>query len=76
MIGYEDVLAYWKGKKIRNAADLDEAVNGQAVNLAYNSTKIEEPTVSYADTREIFEHGRVVGYTGDIKALFAKLIRI
>ncbi|MCR5120207.1 MAG: Fic family protein [Lachnospiraceae bacterium] len=71
MIGYEDVLAYWKGKKIRNAADLDEAVNWQAVNLAYNSTKIEEPTVSYADTREIFEHGRVVGYTGDIKALFA-----
>jgi len=71
MITYESVLTYWKGKEIRNASDLDAVVNGQAVSLAYHTTKIEEPDVTFHDTREIFEHGRVQNYTGDVRALFA-----
>lgn len=71
MITYEDVLAYWKSKNVRNGADLDAIVNGMAILLAYHTTKIEEPGVTFDDTREIFENGRVVGYTGDVKELFA-----
>ena len=70
-ITYDDVVKYWKSMNISNGTDLDVAVNGMAVLLAYHTTKLEEPEVSFDDTREIFEHGRVVGYTGDIKDLFA-----
>ena len=71
MINYEDILNFWKNKNIKNSGDLDAVVNGQAVTLAYHSTKIEEPQVTFHDTREIFEHGRVTSYSGDIKSLFA-----
>ena len=68
---YSDILRFWKEKRIKDSGDLDAVVNGQAVTLAYHSTKIEEPTVTFHDTREIFEHGRVISYSGDVKALFA-----
>lgn len=71
MVRYEDVLSFWKKKNIVTSGDLDAVVNGQAVTLAYHSTKIEEPQVTFHDTREIFEHGRVISYSGDIKVLFA-----
>lgn len=71
MTTYEDIIQFWKSKNIKNSGDLDAVVNGQAVTLAYHSTKIEEPQVTFHDTREIFEHGRVISYSGDIKSLFA-----
>ncbi len=71
MTTYEDIIQFWKNKNIKNSADLDATVNGQAITLAYHSTKIEEPQVTFNDTREIFEHGRVISYSGDIKSLFA-----
>ena len=70
-ITYEDVIAYWKSKNVKNGVDLDAVVNGMAILLAYHTTKIEEPGVTFEDTREIFENGRVIGYTGDVKELFA-----
>ena len=70
-ITYEDVLSYWKSKNVKNGTDLDAIVNGMAILLAYHTTKIEEPGVTFDDTREIFENGRVIGYTGDVKELFA-----
>ncbi len=70
-ITYEDVIEYWKSKNIANSGDLDAIVNGQAVTLAYHTTKIEFPQISFNDTREIFDNGRVTGYTGDIISLFA-----
>lgn len=71
IMNYDDIIDLWKKKNIQTAADLDAVVNGQAVSLIYHSTKIEEPSVSFHDTREIFDHGRVTGYTGDVRALFA-----
>ena len=38
--------------------------------FAYNSNKIEDAGVSLHQTREIFENGRVVGYSGELRALF------
>lgn len=67
----EDVVRYWKAQNIQTEADLDAVVNGQAVTLAYNTNKIEYPEVTFHDTREVFEHGRVIGYTGDTRTLFA-----
>ena len=38
--------------------------------FAYNSNRIENPETTYHDTREIFENGKVVNFTGDIRTIF------
>ena len=38
--------------------------------FAYHSGKIENDEITYHDTRDIFEDGRVREYTGDLKTLF------
>ena len=38
--------------------------------FAYHSNKIENEKVSYNDVRSVFEDGKVVGYSGDLKTLF------
>lgn len=61
----------WKGKNIRTAIELDNALENFQVLFAYNSNHIEMPEVTYHDTREIFENGKVTNFRGDIKNLFA-----
>ena len=68
---YDEIVKWWKDKGIKDSGGLDAVVNGQGVTLAYNTTKIELADVTFHDTREIFEHGRVTGYTGDVTSLFA-----
>lgn len=51
----------------------DERTNlldGFALSYAYNSGKIENDEITYHDTREVFEKGRVVSFTGDVRTLF------
>jgi len=67
---YEKAIALWQKKNIRNDADLAEALSSQSVLFAYNSGKIENDSITYHDTREIFENGKVIGYTGSPRALF------
>ena len=67
---YEQIVAWWQAKNIQTDADLEEAFNGHVISFAYNSSNIENPNVTYHDTREIFEHDGVTGYTGDIRTLF------
>ena len=69
-ITYEEVIRAWKKKAVRSVADLDVALFDYRVLFAYNSNKIEDAGVSLHQTREIFENGKVVGYTGDLRALF------
>lgn len=38
--------------------------------FAYHSGKIENENISFHDTRNIFEDGKVIGYTGDLKTLY------
>lgn len=38
--------------------------------FAYHSNKIENNQIDYHDTREIFEKGRIVNYTGDLQTLY------
>ena len=40
------------------------------IRFAYHSGKIENDDIIYHDTREIFEDGRIMGYTGSLKTLF------
>lgn len=70
MTNYENILNFWKEKNIRSDAELAAILSGNSVNFAYNSGKIENDSITYHDTREIFEHDSVVSYTGDLRTLF------
>ena len=70
MSTYEQILTTWRKKNVSGDALLAEALNGQGVSFAYHSCKIENPKITYHDTREIFDHDGVSGYTGDLKTLF------
>lgn len=70
MTNYEDVVAFWQKKSIKTEAELAMMLNSQSINFAYNSGKIENDNVTYHDTREVFENGKVINYTGDVRTLF------
>ena len=67
---YKDIVAAGQKKQVRTAADLACEMNGNGVAFIYHSAKIENDRITYHDTREIFDHGGVTGYTGDVRSLF------
>lgn len=67
---YERALALWHGKRIQTDAELAEALNGHSISFAYHSGKLENDSITYNDTREIFDHDGVTSYTGDLRTLF------
>lgn len=60
----------WKLYKITSAADLDKYLHSFRILFAFHSGKIENEEITYHDTREIFEKGRVVNYTGNPRIVF------
>lgn len=70
MSQYDEAVRKWRAWDIRTATDLDLRLDSFRILFAYHSSKIENEEISYHDTREIFENGRVVGYTGSTRALF------
>lgn len=67
---YDETVRIWQDRRIRSAEDLDVVLSDYRVLFAYHSNKIEDAGVSFYQTREIFENGKVVGYTGDLRAIF------
>ncbi len=67
---YEDVTAFWQQKNIKTDAELAEILNGYGIAFAYHSGRIENRSITFNDTREIFEHDGVTSYTGDLRTLF------
>ena len=69
-MAYEEILSWWRRKQVRTAADIALEMNGNGAAFIYHSAKIENDNITYHDTREIFDHGGVTGYTGDVRSLF------
>ena len=67
---YDLVKEQWRAWSVRTGEDLDLRLDSFRILFAYNSGKIENTEITYHDTREIFENGRVVGYTGSPRTLF------
>lgn len=67
---YENAVQLWQGWNIRSASDLDKYLDSFRILFAYHSGRIENADITYNDTREIFQNGRVSSYTGDPRALF------
>ena len=70
MSRYKDIVELWKGFEIESSADLESHLENFSVLFAYNSGAIENREITYHDTREIFESGKVSGYSGNLKTLF------
>ena len=70
MTDYEKAVALWQRKKITTDAELAEVLNSHSIAFAYHSGKIENPNITFNDTREIFENDSVSSYTGDLRTLF------
>jgi len=67
---YEQALALWQRWDVRTETDLDLRLDNFRVLFAYHSGKIENEAVTWHDTREIFENGKALNFTGDPRALF------
>lgn len=67
---YSRVVGLWQSHKIASATDLDKYLDSFRILFAFHSGKIENEEITYHDTREIFENGRVLNYTGSPHALF------
>jgi hypothetical protein len=67
---YSRVIALWQSYKIVSAADLEKYLDSFRILFAFHSGMIENEEITYHDTREIFENGRVVSCTGTLRALF------
>jgi Fic family protein len=70
MDAYKKTVKMWQGWNVRIEADIDQRLDNFRILFAYNSSKIENPDVTMHDTREIFENGKAIGYTGPPRALF------
>jgi len=62
---YQKILQLWQSFNITTTAQLDARLNSFRVLFAYNSGKIENPETTYYDTREVFENGKIAGFSGD-----------
>lgn len=67
---YDRAVELWRSQGIGSASDLDKKLDSFRVLFAYHSGKIENDAVTWNDTREIFENGRVSNFTGSPRALF------
>ncbi len=67
---YAEVIQFWKERNINTKNDLNNILDSFSVLFAYNSGAIENDQITYKDTREIFENGKLTNYTGDLKTLY------
>ena len=67
---YTEVISFWKNKNTKTKEDINKILDSFSVLFAYNSGAIENSQITYKDTREIFENGKVINYTGDLKTLY------
>lgn len=50
--------------------ELEALLKDFKILFAYHSNKIENPNINYHDTREIFENGKVISFTGDLRTIY------
>lgn len=70
MTDYELAVQTWKSWEVTGVSDIDLRLDSFRILFAYHSGKIENEEITYHDTREIFENGKVVGYSGSTRTLF------
>lgn len=67
---YQAVIQKWQEKEIVTVEDLDTVLNNFRVVFAYHSGAIENPEINYHTTREIFENGKLINFSGNLRTVF------
>jgi len=67
---YNDIVRMWRSWRVTSAWEIDARLKSFKILFAYNSCKIKNNKITYQDTQEIFENGRVVNFTGEPRVLF------
>jgi len=67
---YSEILTDWRTSPPRTREDLAVKLSDYRIHFAYNSGRIENPSITYHDTREVFENGKAVAFTGFVHTLF------
>ncbi|MCL2698869.1 MAG: Fic family protein [Defluviitaleaceae bacterium] len=67
---YDDAVRLWQSWRVKTEADIDRRLENFRILFAYNSGKIENDAITYNNTREIFENGRVLNYSGIPRTIF------
>lgn len=67
---YHKAVELWQSWHVQSPSDIDQRLDSFRILFAYHSGKIENDDVTYNDTREIFENGKIVAYTGSPRAIF------
>ncbi len=69
-MNYTETLQNWRSVPVNTVAELDAKLESFRILFAYNSNKIENKRTSYHIACEIFENGKVINYTGDLRTLY------
>lgn len=67
---YTNVIEHWQSLKIDSKEKLENALDNFRILFAYNSGAIENAEITYHDTREIFENGKIISFTGNLRTIF------
>lgn len=67
---YSEIVQEWQKKRLDSPAALAQALDNFKIIFAYHSGVIENPEVSYHNTREVFENGKIVNFSGDVRTVF------
>lgn len=70
MADYKNIIEKWKEKSITTEADLDTVLSNFRIVFAYHSGVIENPEITYHNTRELFENDKLTNFTGDLRTVF------
>ena len=60
---YQAIVSWWRAQHISQRDELASVLEGYRVRFAYHSGTIENPELTYHDTREIFDHDGVTSKT-------------
>ena len=67
---YDKIIEIWRKWNVRTESDIDLRLHNFRILFAFNSGKIENEAVEFHDTREIFENGQVLNFSGNPRAIF------
>lgn len=70
MVLYEQIKEKWRANSFNSRADYETVLSNFKIVFAYNSGVIENAEITYHNTREIFENGKVVNFTGNLRTLY------
>lgn len=70
-ITYEDCVDYWRSLKLSTYDDYATSLDNFKILYTCNTCCIEGENISYHNTREMFESGRVTNYSGKMSTLIA-----